>query len=179
MKHEQENVNKINNEIIFSPLSSTHTRWYFTHRCRMPPVPLITVRALHEDARVAQTFGKYLTANVVQPDTLADVTSSLFHHLIPVHIRQQAKTESLNKIAKKIRDTINRHSIIFDTMKCLPFRIGRIRKAVDCDRRLGGMKRFTDAQVQFVIADRAPECRLMVHHRLCIHLRWRHARQIG
>lgn len=66
----------------------------------MPAVPLVAVGALHEDARVAETLGKHLAADVVQPDALADVAARLLDHLVAVHVRQQPEAESANLVCK-------------------------------------------------------------------------------
>lgn len=76
----------------------------------MPTIALIAVRALNENARIAQTLGKHFAADVVQTDALANVTARLLDHLVAIDIGQQPQTEAL--------------------------RIGRIGETVHGDRRL-------------------------------------------
>lgn len=64
----------------------------------MPAVPLVAVGALHEDARVAETLGEHLAADVVQPDALTDMAARLLDHLVAVHVRQQPEAESANLV---------------------------------------------------------------------------------
>lgn len=66
---------------------------YFAHRRRVPTVTLVTVWALHEDARIAQTLGKHLTTDVVQPYALSDMATRLLDYVVPVDVRQQPKAE--------------------------------------------------------------------------------------
>lgn len=41
------------------------TGWYFTNSGWMPTITLITIRTLHENARIGQTFGKYFTTDII------------------------------------------------------------------------------------------------------------------
>ena len=113
----------------------------------MPAVALVTIRRLDEDGRVAEALGKHLAANVVQSDAFADVPARLLDDRVAVHVREQAEAEAL--------------------------RVARVREAVHGDGRLGRVERLADARVQLVVADRAPERRLAVHHRLGVEWRTR------
>lgn len=61
----------------------------------MPSVTRIAIRTLHENARVAETFGEHFTAYVVQSNAFANVSPRLLHDLIAVHVWQQTETEAL------------------------------------------------------------------------------------
>lgn len=113
----------------------------------MPAVPLIAIRTLHKDARVAETLGKHLAANIIQSHPLADVAPRLFHHLVPVHVGQQAQAEAL--------------------------RIRGVREPVHRDRGLGRVKGLPHSRIQLVVTDGAPERRFVVHHGLGHPLRTR------
>lgn len=76
--------------------SDSSLTWrYFANGGRMPAVTLITVRTLYKDTRVGQTFGEHLAADIIQPDTLADVSSSLLDHRVAIYIGQQTEAETL------------------------------------------------------------------------------------
>lgn len=107
------------------------------HRRRMPSVAWITVWTLNENAWVAETFGEHFTANVVQSNALADMSSRLLHDLVTVYVGQQPKAEAL--------------------------RVRRICEPVNGNRGLWGVESFADAQVEFVITDGAPEGGILVH----------------
>jgi len=53
--------------------------WYFTNCCRMPSVSLVTVGTLYKNGLFTEALGKDFSSNVVQPDSTADVPSSLFN----------------------------------------------------------------------------------------------------
>lgn len=120
--------------------------WNFTDRRRMPTVAWITVRTLHKDAGVAETFGKHLAADVVQADTFADVPSRLFHYLVSVHVRQEAEAEA--------------------------FGVWGIGETIDGDWRLWSVESFTNAKIQLVVTYRAPERWVLIHHRRCFERLW-------
>lgn len=61
----------------------------------MPAVTLIAVRTLYEDTRIRQTLGEHLAADIIQSDTLADVSPGLLDHRVTIHIGQQAEAEAL------------------------------------------------------------------------------------
>lgn len=63
--------------------------------CRVPPVAWITVGALNENARVAETFGKHFAADVVQPNAFSNMSSRLLHDFVAIHVRQQSEAEAL------------------------------------------------------------------------------------
>ena len=60
----------------------------------MPTVALVAIRRLDENGRIAQTFGKHFAADIIQPDSFADVTARLLDHWIAVDVGQQAQTET-------------------------------------------------------------------------------------
>lgn len=68
-------------------LMNLFTRWYFAYCGWMPAISLIAIRALNKYTRIAQTFGKHLTANVIETDAFADVSPGLLDHFITIHIR--------------------------------------------------------------------------------------------
>lgn len=105
----------------------------------MPAVALVAVRTLHEYRGVAQALREDLTPYIVQPDSFPDVSARLLHDFVSVHVRKQAETKSLT--------------------------IARVGESVDRDRRLRGVERLPDPGVQLVVADAAPERRLVVQHR--------------
>jgi len=94
---------------------------YFANGSRMPAVTLITIRALHKDARIGQTLCEHLAADVIQSDALTDMSPSLLHYCITVYIGEQTETKTL--------------------------RIARIGEAVHCYTRLRCMKRFTHSRI--------------------------------
>lgn len=61
----------------------------------MPTITLVTIGGLNENGRVAQALGKHFAADVVEPDSFADVTSRLFDDGIAVDIRQQTEAKAL------------------------------------------------------------------------------------
>jgi len=61
----------------------------------MPAVTLIAVRTLHKDTRIGQTLDEHFAADVIQSDTLADMSPGLLDHRVAIHIGQQAKAEAL------------------------------------------------------------------------------------
>lgn len=89
---------------------------YFANSGRMPAVTLIAVRTLHEDTRIGQTLGEHFAADVIQPDTLADVSPGLLDHRVAIHIGQQAETEAL-RIAR-IGETVHGYTWL-RRVKCL------------------------------------------------------------
>lgn len=116
------------------------TWWNLADGGRVPAISLVAIRTLHKDTRVAETFGKHFPAYVVQSNALSDVSPRLLHHLISVDVREKPQAE--------------------------PFRIRGIREPVHSYRRLRRVKSLSDTCIQLVVADRAPESRFMVHHRL-------------
>lgn len=106
----------------------------------MPAVALIAVRTLHEYARIAQALGEHFATNVVQANSFADVPARLLDHLVAIDVREEAQAEAL--------------------------RIRWIGEAVHCDGWLRRVERLADACVQLVVANRAPERRLVIHDRL-------------
>ena len=49
----------------------TVTWRYFAHRGRMPAVPLVAVRTLHEHGVFTQTLSEHFPSNVIQPHSFA------------------------------------------------------------------------------------------------------------
>jgi len=97
------------------------TWWYFANGSRMPAVTLIAVRALHKDARVGQTLCEHFAADIIQSDAFTDMSPSLLHYCITIHIREQTEAKTL--------------------------RIARIGETIHCYTRLRCMKRFTHSRV--------------------------------
>lgn len=60
----------------------------FADSSRMPAIALVAIWGLNENGRIAQAFGKDFAADVIEPDSLADVTSRLFNDWIAVNVRQ-------------------------------------------------------------------------------------------
>lgn len=103
----------------------------------MPAVALITVGTLNENARITETLGEHLTANIIQSNALANVSTRLFHHLVAIHIWEQAETKAL--------------------------RIGGIGEAIDSDWGLRCMEGLTDAQIKLVVTNGTPESWILIH----------------
>lgn len=53
------------------------TGWDLADCCRVPAVVLVAVRTLYEYRAVAQTFGKHLTTDIVQPNTFSCTTCEI------------------------------------------------------------------------------------------------------
>lgn len=64
------------------------TRGDFTNGSGMPSVTLVTIGGLNKNGRVAEAFGKNLSADVVEADAFANMTSRLFHDRITVDVGQ-------------------------------------------------------------------------------------------
>lgn len=67
----------------------------FTDCCRMPAIPLITVRALNKDGAIAKTFSKHFPTNIIQPDSSSYMSSGHLDGGVAVDVGQQAQAESL------------------------------------------------------------------------------------
>ena len=80
----------------------TETSKYFVHiivyRGRMPSESLVAIRRLNKNGWLWEALCKDLAADVIEPDTFADVLAGLLDDRVPVHVRQEAETESEKKI---------------------------------------------------------------------------------
>jgi len=108
----------------------------------VPAITLVAIGTLHENGGLGKTFGKNLAANVVEPNSLSDVTPRLLHHLAAVDVGEEAQAEAVG--------------------------VAGVGEAIHCDAGLRGVKGLADARVQLVIGDGTPKGGLEVDDRLRI-----------
>jgi len=120
----------------------------FTHGGRVEPVMKVTVARLHEDRRIAQTFGEHFAADVVEVYALADVAACVLDCGVPVDVGHAAETES---IAAGVG----------------------VGESIDDETCTGCLERFSDTDVEFVVSDGAPVLWLVVCDRCHV---WRYRR---
>lgn len=120
--------------------------WNFANCRRMPSIARVAVRTLNENTRVAETLGEDFAADIVKSNTFPDVSSRLLYNFIAIHVRQKSEAEALG--------------------------VWWIGEAVDGDWRLRRMESLADAQIELVVADRAPEGWILVHHWCSLERLW-------
>lgn len=72
----------------------------FAHRARMEAVMVVAVARLNEDGRIRQAFSVNLAADVVQMDTLADVSPRVLYRRVAVHVGQLTETKPVGVVAR-------------------------------------------------------------------------------
>jgi hypothetical protein len=83
------------------------TAWWDLTNCGwMPSIALVAVWTLNKHGTVTETFGKHLTANVIESNTFTNMSSCHLDLLSAIDIRQKPKTESF--AARWVRKAINR-----------------------------------------------------------------------
>lgn len=147
----------------------------FADGSRMPAVSLVAVRTLDKDGTVTKTLCKHLSANVVQPHTPS--WEEKRHNRGWVHsdplimwsknIKQ--KWEMWNKMSTYVSACELYCWVAVDVgqqAQTEALRVGGVCESVYCEGGLGSMEGLSDALVQLIVGDGAPEGRFTVRHRL-------------
>ena len=93
-------------ELLIVEYLEIASRGDFAHGRRMPSVPLIAIRTLHENGGIrGKTLGEDLAPDVIQPHAFPDVPPRLLHDGVPVHVGQQAQTETIG--AARVRESVD------------------------------------------------------------------------